>query len=156
MRVALLFGPLAPRLAASAVAHLSGSQTVPWLLVLRLLASAELCSTGYFNSVLCLDSHISTYFNKDTRDLFMLCIVLMCQLNRVLFCSIYYWCLFILLLFDFCSSFVHLLFNFCFIKFSLLLIVHEKYSILILDCIPGILIPFLIVCEVPVSTSSSM
>jgi hypothetical protein len=36
MRVALLFGTLALRLAASAVAHLSGSQTVPWPLVLRL------------------------------------------------------------------------------------------------------------------------
>jgi hypothetical protein len=30
VRVALLFGPLAPRLAASAVAYLSGSRTVPW------------------------------------------------------------------------------------------------------------------------------
>jgi hypothetical protein len=29
----------------TAVAHLSGSWTVPWPLVLRLLASAELCST---------------------------------------------------------------------------------------------------------------
>jgi hypothetical protein len=38
MRVALLFGPLAPRLAASAVVHLSGSRTVPWPSVLRLLA----------------------------------------------------------------------------------------------------------------------
>ncbi len=46
MRVVLLFGPLVPRLAASAAAHLSGSQTVPWPLVFRLLASAELCSTG--------------------------------------------------------------------------------------------------------------
>ncbi len=46
MRVALLIGLLAPRLAASAVAHLSGSWTVPWPLVLRLLASAELSSTG--------------------------------------------------------------------------------------------------------------
>ncbi len=46
MIVALLFGPLAPLLAASAVAHLSGSWTIPWPLVLRLLASAELCSTG--------------------------------------------------------------------------------------------------------------
>jgi hypothetical protein len=44
--VAHLFGPLAPRLAALAVAHLSGSQTVPWPLVLRLLASADLFSTG--------------------------------------------------------------------------------------------------------------
>jgi hypothetical protein len=46
MGVAFLFGPLAPHLAALAVAHLSGSPTVPWPLVLRLLASAELCSTG--------------------------------------------------------------------------------------------------------------
>jgi hypothetical protein len=45
MRVALLFGPRAPCLAASAVAHLSGSRVVPWSLVLRLFASAELCST---------------------------------------------------------------------------------------------------------------
>ncbi len=45
MRVVLLFGPLAPRLAASAVAHWGDSQ-VSWPLVLRLLASAELCSTG--------------------------------------------------------------------------------------------------------------
>jgi hypothetical protein len=33
VRVALLFGPLAPCLAVSAVAHLGGSQTVPWPLV---------------------------------------------------------------------------------------------------------------------------
>ncbi len=46
VRVALLFGPLAPRLAALAVDHLSGSRTVPCPFVLRLLASAELCSTG--------------------------------------------------------------------------------------------------------------
>ncbi len=48
MRVVLLFGPLAPHLAASAVAHWGGSrtETVPWPLVLKLLASAELCSTG--------------------------------------------------------------------------------------------------------------
>ncbi len=45
MRVALSFGPLAPRLAASAIAHLSDRRTVPWPLVLKLLASAELCST---------------------------------------------------------------------------------------------------------------
>ncbi len=40
-----LFDPLAPRLAASVVAHWGGNQTVLWPLVLRLLASAELCST---------------------------------------------------------------------------------------------------------------
>jgi hypothetical protein len=41
-----LFGPLAPRLPASVVAHWGGNWTVPWPLVLRLLASAEHCSTG--------------------------------------------------------------------------------------------------------------
>jgi hypothetical protein len=41
-----LFGPLAPRLAASVVAHWGGNRTVPWPLVLKLLASTELCSTG--------------------------------------------------------------------------------------------------------------
>ncbi len=41
-----LFSPLAPRLAASVVAHWGGNRTVPWPLVLILLASAELCSTG--------------------------------------------------------------------------------------------------------------
>ncbi len=45
VRVVLLFGPLAPNLAASAVAHWDGSRTVPWPLVLRLFASTELCST---------------------------------------------------------------------------------------------------------------
>jgi hypothetical protein len=34
MRVALLFGPLVPRLAASSVALLNGRQTAPWPLVL--------------------------------------------------------------------------------------------------------------------------
>jgi hypothetical protein len=46
VRVAFLFGPLAPHLAALTAAHLSSSQTVPWPLVLRLLASPELCSIG--------------------------------------------------------------------------------------------------------------
>jgi hypothetical protein len=46
VRVVLYFGPLAPRLAASVVAHWGGKQIVPWPLVLRLLASAEHCSTG--------------------------------------------------------------------------------------------------------------
>ncbi len=46
MRVVPLFGPLAPRLAASVVAYWGGNRTVPWPLVLRLWASAEHCSTG--------------------------------------------------------------------------------------------------------------
>jgi hypothetical protein len=45
VRVALLFGPLAPHPAASVAAHLSSSRTVPWPLVLRLLASSVLCTT---------------------------------------------------------------------------------------------------------------
>jgi hypothetical protein len=55
-----------------------------------------LCNAGW--------SHFNLS-NKDTRDLFMLCIVLVCQLNCVLFyycCSIYFVVvqLFILLLFE--------------------------------------------------------
>ncbi len=76
----------------------------------------------FFNSVQCLDGHISPYFNKDTRDLFMLCIVFMCQLNCVLFivvvrlfCS----------LFDF---FIHSLFNFC-SRSILLLFIHSLFVI---------------------------
>jgi hypothetical protein len=66
--------------------------------------------------VQCLGGHISTFFNKDTCDLFMLCIVFMCQLHRVVF---YYCCSLLLLLFVilfvarlFRSSFVRLLFSF--------------------------------------------
>jgi hypothetical protein len=46
VRVVLYSGPLTPRLAASVIAHRGGNRTVPWPLVLRLLASAEHCSTG--------------------------------------------------------------------------------------------------------------
>ncbi len=46
MRVVLYLALWPPRLAASAAAHWGGSQTVPWPLVLRLLASAELSSSG--------------------------------------------------------------------------------------------------------------
>ncbi len=54
-----------------------------------------------------LDGHISTYFNKDTRDLFMLCIVLMCQL--IMYC-------FIINARSFCGCFIftRILFNFLF------------------------------------------
>ncbi len=49
VRVTLLFGPMAPpawlpRLLLTSVA--AGQSRLPWLLVLILLASAELCSTG--------------------------------------------------------------------------------------------------------------
>jgi hypothetical protein len=78
-------------------------------------------------------------FNKDTRDLFMLCI--MCLWQLVIF-VIYYCCsLFIVIIHLFCSLFdSHSFFVqlFCFI-------VHcskEKIRSLTLGCIPGILIPF--------------
>jgi hypothetical protein len=66
-----------------------------------------------------LDGHISTYFNKDTHDLFMLCIVLMCQLYRVVF---YYCCSIIFVVVRLLFDFVHLLFGFCF--HSILLLFH--------------------------------
>ncbi len=89
----------------------------------------------------CLDGHISTCFNKDTHYLFMLCIVLMCELYHVVFIIVVQ---FILLLFDF---FIRLLFDFCFhsilllLYCSLFIVKKKKDSILILDCIPGISIP---------------
>ncbi len=62
----------------------------------RVVIISSVITRILFNSVQCRDGHISTYFNKDTRDLFMLCIVLMCQLHRVafiivvhLFCSLF-------------------------------------------------------------------
>jgi hypothetical protein len=51
----------------------------------RVLIISSIITKIFFNSVQCLNGHISKYFNKDTRDLFMLCTVLMCQLYRVLF-----------------------------------------------------------------------
>jgi hypothetical protein len=57
-------------------------------------------------------------FDKDIRDLFMLCIVFMCQLNRILFIIVaHLFCS----LFDFsfilCSTFVSIRF-FCFSLFA--------------------------------------
>ncbi len=49
----------------------------------RVVIISSVITRIFLNSVQCLDGHISTCFNKDTRDLFMLSIVLMCQLNRV-------------------------------------------------------------------------
>ncbi len=87
----------------------------------RVVIVSSVITRIFFNPMQVLDSHISTFFNKDTRDLFMLCIMLMCQLHRVLF---YNCCSIILLLFDFHS----LLFIFCltFVFYSILLlfIVH--------------------------------
>jgi hypothetical protein len=56
--VALLFGPLAPCLAASAIAYLSSNWAVSWPLVLRLLAFAELCSTGPASPPEHLENHL--------------------------------------------------------------------------------------------------
>jgi hypothetical protein len=96
----------------------------------------------FLSSVQCLDGHISTYFNKDTCDLFMLCMVLMCQLYRAvfiivvrLFCS----------LFNFYSSFVQLLFSFVFDSFTFhrsMFVVQKKIFNSDPDCIPGISIRF--------------
>ncbi len=114
--------------------------------------------TKIFNPVQYQCGHISTYFNKDTRELqylYCACCAL-CQLsihNRSsLFLIVYRYSLFIYL----CSLFiivVHLFFplfdfySFCFrfCSFSILLlslfVVHcskEKSSVLILDSVPGI------------------
>jgi hypothetical protein len=56
-----------------------------------------------------LDGHISTCLNKDTRDLFMLCIMLVCQLHRVSFTIVVN---FFLLLFASHLSFVRLCLTF--------------------------------------------
>jgi hypothetical protein len=48
----------------------------------RVVIISPVITRIFFNSVQWRDGHISTYFNEDTRDLFMLCIVLMCQINR--------------------------------------------------------------------------
>jgi hypothetical protein len=82
-------------------------------------------------------------FNKDSRDLFMLCIVFMCQLYRVLFIIVvqFHCCSLFCVLFDFSvHSFVQLLFSFESLLFiySLFHCTKEKDSILILDSIPGI------------------
>jgi hypothetical protein len=51
----------------------------------RVVIISSVITKIFFNSVQCLDGHISTCFNKDTLDLFMLCIMLMCQLYCVVF-----------------------------------------------------------------------
>ncbi len=58
-----------------------------------------------------------SHFNKDTRDLFMLCIMLVCQLYRVLFdyCWFDYFSV-VRFSFVFCSTFVFIQF-FCSIRF---------------------------------------
>ncbi len=67
----------------------------------------------YFNPVQCLDSHISTFSNEDTRDLFLLCIVFHASF-------IVHYLLLLFDLFFFCSTF-----DFIWI-FCSLFIVHEK------------------------------
>ncbi len=77
-------------------------------------------------------------FNKDTRDLFMYIVhVVLCASYHIHYLFIVACYLSLLLIyFVHCSILIYFLFDFCFI-------VHcskEKDSILILDCIPGILI----------------
>ncbi len=92
----------------------------------------------------CLDGHISTYLNKDTRDLFMLCIVLMWKLCCVLLFF------FVACLLCCCPTFVPLLFNFCFHSI-LLFIVHCSWE-KIFNSDPGLYSRYFdsVVCEVPV------
>jgi hypothetical protein len=77
-------------------------------------------------------------FNKDTCDLFMLRIMLVCQLLSCIIVLIIIR-LYFLPLFDFYYSFNY----FCSIQLSLF-IFTRKYSIMILDCIPGISILLLL------------
>jgi hypothetical protein len=72
----------------------------------RVVFMCSLITRIFFNSVHCLGGHISTCFNKDTCDLFMLCIMLVCQLNCVVF-------IFILLFNLFHCFYVRFSFRFC-------------------------------------------
>ncbi len=111
----------------------------------RVVIISSVITRIFFNSVQCLDGHITTCFNKDTHDLFMLCIMLMCQLHHVVFYIVVRFIIVVWFSFEFCSSFVQLLFSFDSFAFfsicSLFIVQKRKYSILMLDCIPGILIP---------------
>jgi hypothetical protein len=82
----------------------------------------------FFNSVQCLDGHISTCFNKDTCDLFMLCIMLICQLYRVDLLLLFNFFVVVRLLFEFCSSFVQLLFSFDSFTFLCSLFVEKRFN----------------------------
>ncbi len=102
----------------------------------RVVIISSVITRIYFNSVQCLDGHISTCFNEDTRDLFMLCIILICQLYRVVFyycCSIYF--IVVRLSFEFCPYFVRLLFSFDSFDFSLFIFRCSKEKIFSSD--PG-------------------
>jgi hypothetical protein len=68
----------------------------------RVVIISSVITRIFFNPVQCLGGHISTCSNKDTRDLFMLCIVLMCQLVVSYFIVVHLFCS----LFDFHLSFV--------------------------------------------------
>ncbi len=74
----------------------------------RVVINSSVITRIFFISVQCLDSHISTCFNKDTRDFFY---VVHNARVPVISCSI------LLLLFNFHLSFVRLLFDFVFIRF---------------------------------------
>jgi hypothetical protein len=89
-------------------------------------------------------SHLNVFQYRHSWFIFMLCIVLVCQLHYLLFycCSICFVVvrLFICLLFILSSTFVS--FDY-FVQFNFhCSLFMRKYFILILDCIPGILIPF--------------
>ncbi len=72
----------------------------------RVVIISSVITRIFFNSAI-LDSNISTYVNKDTHDLFMLCIVIKCQLYIVvLYIVVFYFVARLFLLFDFYSSFV--------------------------------------------------
>jgi hypothetical protein len=99
-----------------------------------------------FNSMQFLDGHISTYFNNDSRELLMLCIILMCQLYRVDLIIVV--CLFYSL-FDFCSFYCSI-----FVSFDSFAFIYSLFKeILNLDCIPGISI---LLYHCPRTPSSSM
>jgi hypothetical protein len=98
-----------------------------------------------FNSVQCWTVTFQPTSNKDTRDLFMLCLILMCQLHRVLF---YYCYSIILLLLDFYSILFIFLLSIQFFSFHCSLFMRK-----IFNSDPGLYSRYFdpIVCEVPVT-----
>ncbi len=84
-------------------------------------------------------------FSKDTCDYFMLWIMLPLPVIIVYYC--YYCLIYYSYFFDFCSVF-HSMRLFCSIQFHCSVFMFtSKYSVLILDCIPGISIPLNIIIK---------
>ncbi len=107
----------------------------------RVVIISTVITRIFFNSVQCLDSHISTCFNKDTL-IYLFCAQCSCASYIVqYFITVVRLILFLVRLFR--SSFGRLLFSFNYFAFSLFIVPcpKKKDLILILDCIPGILIP---------------